>query len=94
MTPNSTKVQNGFFKKVEENNECVQCLQNLYLMVDGEASNDEEIFFTKHIDECISCFDSYNLEKSVKTFLQTRIEHKPVPASLISDIKNKIKQII
>lgn len=93
MTQNSTNLKNGFFKKVSENSQCFQCLQNLYLMVDGEASKEQEDFFQSHIDECISCFDSYQLEKSVKTFLQTKIEQKPVPASLLNDIKNKLNEI-
>ena len=91
MTQNSTNLKNGFFKKVTENSNCYQCLQSLYLMVDGEASKEQEDFFQSHIGECISCFDSYQLEKSVKTFLQTKIEQKPVPASLLKDIKSKLE---
>ena len=94
METNSTNLKKGFFKKVAEESDCVKCLQNLYLMVDGEASGEQEEFFNNHIDKCIPCFDSYSLEKSVKTFLQTRIEHKSVPIQLISDIKNKIREIV
>lgn len=90
MTKNSTDSNNGFLKKVSSNSTCYQCLQNLSLMIDGEATNEQEVFFKKHIDECIPCLDSYNVEKSVKEFLQKKIENKPIPSTLIENIKNKI----
>jgi anti-sigma factor (TIGR02949 family) len=94
MTKNSTDYNNEFLKKVRQSSPCIQCLENLYLMIDNEATKDQEAFFNKHIEECIPCFDSYSLEKSVKDFLYHKLERKPVPPELVESIKSKIGLVI
>ncbi len=93
MTQNSTDLTKDASSK-EANGTCHECLQNLYLMVDGEASKEQEDYFNRHMDECIPCFNSFSLEKSVKEFLKNRIEQKPVPQSLVENIKSKIALIV
>ena len=70
---------------------CQRCLELLELITDGEASAEEERQFHKHIDECLPCFETYNLEKSIKEMLRTKLEKKQVPDDLIRSIKEKIR---
>lgn len=72
---------------------CQECLKTLQLVVDGEASKEEEEYFNKHLEECIPCFNFYHLEKSVKQILKHKIQKKAVPPSLKQTIANKIKGI-
>ena len=69
---------------------CSECLQSLQLLVDGEATIDQEKYFRKHLDECTPCYDFYNLEKCVKEIIQKKIEKKEVPPALLQSIKEKI----
>ena len=70
---------------------CQRCLELLQLMTDGEASQDEEKQFRNHIDDCLPCYEAFNLEQSIKEMLQTKLEKKQVPEDLIQLIKQKIR---
>jgi len=72
-------------------NSCKGCLELLELITDDEASPEEVKYFQKHIDECLPCYEAYNLEKSIKEMLQTKLEKKQVPDDLIQSIKLKIR---
>ena len=72
---------------------CKEVLKNLYLIVDGEATKEQEEYFNRHIEQCIPCLNSYSLEKSVKEFLNSRIEKRPVPQSVLDNIKSEIALI-
>ncbi len=90
MTSTFTSWMSKLFIKKKPQPTCSECLQSLQLLVDGEATADEEQYFRKHIDECVPCYDFYNLEKSVKEVLQKKIEKKEVPPALLKSIKDKI----
>lgn len=70
---------------------CQRCLELLERVTDGEASPEDEKDFHKHIDDCLPCYEVYNLEKSIKEMLKTKVEKKQVPEDLIQSIKQKIR---
>lgn len=70
---------------------CQECLELLQLITDGEATPEEEKQFHHHIDECLPCYESFNLEQSIKEVLQTKLEKKQVPDDLIQSIKRQIR---
>ncbi|MDH3710517.1 MAG: zf-HC2 domain-containing protein [Cyclobacteriaceae bacterium] len=72
-------------------NDCEKCLELLELIMDGEASPEEEKLFHKHIDACLPCYETYNLEASIKKLLQTKLKRKQVPDDLIQKIRSKIR---
>jgi anti-sigma factor (TIGR02949 family) len=71
---------------------CKDCVTNLYSVLDGEATKDQEDYFRSHITECSPCFNRYEIDKSVKEVLKLKVEHKEVPSNLIASIKNKLNQ--
>jgi anti-sigma factor (TIGR02949 family) len=71
---------------------CEDCLKILELIVDGEATALQEKQFRDHIEACLPCYESFNLEKSIKKLLQTKLEKKPVPSDLIESIKSRINE--
>lgn len=73
--------------------DCERCLELLEMIMDGEASPEEEKHFQKHINDCLPCYETYNLEASIKQLLQTKLEKKQVPEDLILSIKSKIRYI-
>lgn len=70
---------------------CKGCMELLELITDDEASSVEVKHFQSHINDCLPCYEAYNLEKSIKEMLQTKLEKKQVPEDLINSIKHKIK---
>ncbi len=72
--------------------ECNEFKDILYLIMDGEATKDQETFFTKHVEDCAPCLDHYNIEKSVLNTIKDKISKKTCPGELIEAIKNKINE--
>ena len=66
------------------------CLATLYLILDGEATDEQTAQFKLHLCECFPNFNNYCLESAVKEVLQKRIEKKCVPTDLVASIKAKI----
>ncbi|MCR9254412.1 MAG: anti-sigma factor [bacterium] len=67
-----------------------KCLKILRLMLDNEASQDEEEYLNSHIDSCIVCFEEYNLEKEIRELLRSKVNKHQVPGELVTSIRNKI----
>lgn len=88
-------LKKGFDKKSTTTGKCQEsekCLEMLQLILDGEANQQEENHFLKHMDACVPCYQHYNLEKTIRQVLKARIEKKPVPSDLIDSIRLKIQQ--
>ncbi|MDQ3536625.1 MAG: anti-sigma factor [Bacteroidota bacterium] len=84
-----------FSPKPEKARKCLdseKCLSLLQLILDGEASDFETHYFNTHIEDCMSCFEHYNLEKTIRQVLKTKVEKRPVPIDLVQTIKLKITQ--
>jgi anti-sigma factor (TIGR02949 family) len=85
-------ITNLFFKLVGKKQGycCKDCVKNLYAVLDGEASKDQEDYFRMHIQECSHCFNLYEIDKSVKEVIKLKVANKEVPSNLISSIKDKL----
>lgn len=67
-----------------------KCLRILNLMLDEEASPEQEDYFYGHIDNCIVCFSHYNVEKQIRKLLRTKLQKRTVPSELVTEIRSKI----
>jgi anti-sigma factor (TIGR02949 family) len=92
MSINFTNWMSKLFKKDKSKSTCKECLESLQLLVDGETTKEQEDYFKRHLEECLPCYDFYNIEKSVKEVLKNKIEKRPVPASLAENIRTQLKQ--
>lgn len=70
--------------------EAGKCIQILHLMLDNEASADEENYLRDHLDSCLPCLKNYKVETEIRHLLRTKLEKKHVPKDLLDSIKDKI----
>jgi anti-sigma factor (TIGR02949 family) len=80
----------------EQNSGCEdfkKCMEILQLMLDNEASKDQEHFVNDHIDNCMVCFEQYQVEQEIRKLLKSKIANQPVPNGLVDDIRTKIQSI-
>ena len=68
------------------------CMEMLQLILDGEASPEQQEYFKAHMDQCMPCFKSYSLDMTIKELLRTRCCNDSVPAELVEQIKMQISQ--
>jgi anti-sigma factor (TIGR02949 family) len=72
-----------------EKNECLKMLQSI---LDGEATLEQKDFFIKHhLEECLPCFNNYNLEVTIRQLLKTKCSSE-APQELVDSIKSKVIQ--
>lgn len=69
-----------------------KCLEILYLMLDNEASQEEETYLHRHFDNCRVCFEHYEVEKQIRELLKTKLANQPVPADLAETIRIRVSQ--
>ena len=69
-----------------------KCFEVLNLLLDEEASDEQEKYYYDHIDECWNCFKDYELEKAIRELVKNKVEKKSVPSSLIEEIKLQIRE--
>lgn len=83
-----TKHYNPF---VHPNGNKPTCLEMLQLILDGEATPDQQEYFKVHMDKCMPCFKSYNLDMTIKELLKEKCCKDTVPTDLIEQIKIQIQ---
>ncbi len=70
------------------------CMEMLQLILDGQASAEQKEYFKSHMDHCMPCFKSYQLDMSIKELLQTKCCGGDAPTELVNKIKSQITQNI
>jgi anti-sigma factor RsiW len=78
----------------EKDGACAQVVDMLDLVVDGEASTEEQSFFKQHIADCISCFENHQKQILLKSLISGHLKRVIVPQSLAQTIKAKIQETI
>ncbi len=69
-----------------------ECLEMLQLIVDGEATTEQkENFVANHLEQCMPCYNNYNLELSIRMLLKTKCSAE-APQDLVDSIKVKVIQ--
>ncbi|MEL6557876.1 MAG: hypothetical protein AAFQ94_06795 [Bacteroidota bacterium] len=67
-----------------------KCYEILKLMIDNQASGEQEKYFNEHIEKCIHCLRQYNLEKEIKLMIQQQADRQTVPSDLVDTIRTAI----
>lgn len=68
------------------------CMEMLQVIIDGEASDEQQEYFKNHMDRCMPCFKSYDLDMAIKTLLKTKCCGGDAPTDLVDQIKIQISQ--
>lgn len=72
--------------------DCSKVLSVLQLIIDDEATEDDQKFFKKHVNECEPCLEHYQVEKSLLEEIKAKIEKKECPEEIVKSIKEKLKE--
>ncbi|MDX5348227.1 MAG: hypothetical protein LPJ89_07620 [Hymenobacteraceae bacterium] len=74
--------------------DCTRVGKILDMIVDSEASETDQQFFYKHLEECVPCFETHQKQQLLKGLVQGKVKRKAVPAGLIDSIKAKIRKTV
>ncbi|MDX2305811.1 MAG: zf-HC2 domain-containing protein [Microscillaceae bacterium] len=90
MNVNTTESDQSNSLASKECPDCEKCLQVLHMVIDGECSSEEKAFVEAHISSCTHCSDCYEVDKTIKESIHSKITKMNVPHDLVNFIKSKI----
>ncbi len=77
--------------EVDDKNKCVELLQ---LVIDGQATEQQEAELEQHIVACKSCKSEFELSQTIKDNLKSRLKRPNIPSELATSIQSKVLQSI
>ncbi|WP_299822739.1 zf-HC2 domain-containing protein [uncultured Pontibacter sp.] len=91
-----SKITEVYHKEPDErhNTDCSKVSEMLDLVIDGEATSEEERFFNTHLEECVSCFETHQKQKLLKGIISGHLKRVIVPESLALSIKARIQETL
>ena len=70
------------------------CMQMLQTILDGEASPEQKDYFRSHMDRCMPCFKTYEVDMAIKQMVKMKCCGEEIPKELVDQLKEQIKQKI
>ena len=68
------------------------CMEMLQLYLDGEVTQEQRTYFLSHMDHCMPCFRTYQVDVAIRQLLKDRCCKEAAPGDLINQIKAQINQ--
>jgi len=72
----------------------ITCMEMLQVILDGQATAEQHEYFRGHMDHCMPCFKSYQLDMTIKELLKTKCCGGEAPNELVVEIRAQISQNI
>lgn len=69
------------------------CMEMLQTILDGEASSEQKEYFKTHMDLCMPCFKSYQLDLAIRELLKSKC-NGCAPDDLVEKIRSQVAQKI
>lgn len=82
-----SKPPNPFISPTGKNATCMEMLQ---LMLDGQVTNEQREYFRSHMDQCMPCFKTFQVDMAIKQLVKDRCCGGEAPDELIHQIKAQI----
>lgn len=70
----------------------VTCMEMLQLILDGQVTHEQREYFKAHMDSCMPCFKSYQVDMAIKQLVKDRCCGGDAPGELILQIRAQITQ--
>lgn len=69
---------------------CAEYKELIELVIDNEASRDQDVFLKRHLKMCLKCLNKFDVDVELKKALKLKLQNKTVPAGLAESIRDKI----
>ncbi len=66
------------------------CMEMLQLILDGEVTPEQREYFKSHMDHCMPCFKTYEVDMAIKEMLKGKCCGGAAPEDLIEKIKSQL----
>ena len=69
---------------------CESALQELYLYLDGELTNEKRSVIKEHLDDCNPCFEAFDFEAELRIVISKHCREE-VPESLRERVAEQLR---
>ncbi len=83
-------LDNPFSKSTGKKTTCLEMLQTI---LDGDATDEQHEYFKSHMEACMPCFKSFQLDMEIKQLVKSKCCGNHVPSDLVERIKNQVNTI-
>ncbi|BCJ42748.1 hypothetical protein GCM10010168_05110 [Actinoplanes ianthinogenes] len=73
--------------------DCAAVLDEVYLYLDLECSEDRRRLIQKHLDECAGCLREFGIEHDVKALVSRCCGDERAPSELRERLRHKLDQL-
>ena len=77
----------------EHETDCSEVIEEVYLYLDLECSEDRRALIQKHLDECTGCLREYGIEHEVKALVARCCGAEKAPTELRERLRIKLDQL-
>ena len=77
----------------EHETDCSEVLEEVYLYLDLECSEDRRALIQKHLDECSGCLREFGIEHEVKALVARCCGAETAPVELRERLRIKLDQL-
>jgi anti-sigma factor (TIGR02949 family) len=70
--------------------DCQQTISDLELFLDGELPDEKRQQVLDHLDACMECFHTYDLQAELKQIIAAKCANEPLPADLVERIRQSL----
>ena len=68
------------------------CMEMLQLILDSQVTSEQREYFMSHMEHCIPCFKTHQVDMAIKELLQSKCCGGSAPSDLVQQIKNQIER--
>ena len=80
--------------QVDDDVDCSELIENLFLMIDGELAPSTCADLEEHLRRCHGCLERYGVERAFKELIRRRCSQEPVPEILMQRIRITLRSQI
>jgi mycothiol system anti-sigma-R factor len=77
----------------EHDSDCTEVIEQVYLYLDLECSEDRRSLIQKHLDDCSGCLREYGIEHEVKALVARSCGDERAPIELRERLRVKLDQL-
>ena len=78
----------------EHEADCSEVLEEVYLYLDLECSEDRRALIQKHLDECTGCLREFGIEHEVKALVARCCGDETAPQELRERLRTKLSEYV
>ena len=76
----------------EGHTDCAVVMAEVWMLLDGECSEDETDRLRRHLELCPACLRHYGVEERIKKLIATKCSGEKAPETLVQRVRLEISQ--